>query len=109
MHWQEDVSSMFTARSALNQPAQLDEEPVRVGVLLLRAAELFRALGGLLVAQVHATQESLHASTSSQSSTMPLIVTALEHGTSDTRMLCSLSRVMSADDSRLFLRREFSG
>ena len=37
--------------------AQLDEEPVRVGVRLLRAVELFHALGGLLEAQAHATQE----------------------------------------------------
>ena len=30
------------------------KEPVRVGVQLLRALELFHALGGLLVAQAHA-------------------------------------------------------
>ena len=42
-----------------HQPAQLDEEPVRVGVLLLRAVDLFHALGGLLVAQAHAMQEPL--------------------------------------------------
>ena len=40
-----------------HQPAQLDEQPVRVGVLLLCAVELFQALGGLLVAQA---QELLH-------------------------------------------------
>ena len=34
----------------IHEPAQLDEQPVRVGVLLLRAEELFHALGGLLVA-----------------------------------------------------------
>ena len=39
------------------QPTQLDEQPVRVAVL--RAVELFHALGGLPVAQVRATQESL--------------------------------------------------
>ena len=54
---------MFTTRSALtgvliHQPAQLDEQPVSVGVLLLRAVDLFDALGGLLAAQAHATQES---------------------------------------------------
>ena len=37
--------------------AQLDEQSVRVGVLLLRAVELFHALGGLLVAQAHAVEE----------------------------------------------------
>ena len=42
-----------------HQPAQLEKQPVRVGVLLLRAVELFHALGGLLAAQVRATQESL--------------------------------------------------
>ena len=32
----------------VHQSAQLDEQPVRDGVLLLRAVELFHALGGLL-------------------------------------------------------------
>ena len=64
MHRQEpagrlvDVHDAVCADSVLvHQPAQLDEEPVRVGVLLLRTVELFHALGGLLVAQVHAVQE----------------------------------------------------
>ena len=43
-----------------HQPAQLDEQPVRVGVLLLWAVELFHALGELLVPQAHAMQEPLH-------------------------------------------------
>ena len=54
----QDVLSTFTTRSdaiGAHQPAQLDEEPVRVGVLLL-----FHAPGGLLEAQAHATQELLH-------------------------------------------------
>ena len=55
-----DVHDAVCADSVLvHQPAQLDEEPVRVGVLLLRAVELFQALGGLLVAQAHAMQEPL--------------------------------------------------
>ena len=64
MHWQEaagglvDVHDAVCADSVLvNQPAQLDEEPVCVCVLLLRAVELFHELGGLLEAQAHATQE----------------------------------------------------
>ena len=50
---------MFTTRAALNihHPAQLDEEPVRVGVLLLKAVELFHELGGLLASQAHPEQE----------------------------------------------------
>ena len=56
-----DVHDAVCAGSVLvHEPAQLDEQPVRVGVLLLRAVELFQALGGLLVAQAHATQELLH-------------------------------------------------
>ena len=43
-----------------HQPAQLDERPVRVGLLQSSAVELFDALGGLLEAQAHATQELLH-------------------------------------------------
>ena len=56
-----DVHDAVCAGSVLaHQPAQLDEQPMRVGVLLLRAVELFHALGGLLEAQAHATQELLH-------------------------------------------------
>ena len=52
-----DVHDSICADSALvYQPATLDEQPVRVGVLLLRAVELFQALGGLLAAQAHAMQ-----------------------------------------------------
>ena len=55
------VHDAVSADSVLvHQPAQLDEEPVRGGVLLLRAVELFQALGGLLAAQAHAMQELLH-------------------------------------------------
>ena len=64
MHWQEAaerlvvVHDSFCADSVLvHQPAQLDEEPVRVGALLLRAVDLFHALGGLLAAQAHAEEE----------------------------------------------------
>ena len=56
-----DVHDAVSAVSVLvHQPAQLDEEQVRVGVLLLRAVEIFQALGGLLAAQAHAMQELLH-------------------------------------------------
>ena len=41
----------------VHQQAQLDEEQVRVGVLLPRAMQLLRGLGGLLVAHMHAVQE----------------------------------------------------
>ena len=45
---------MFIADAkCAHEPAQLDGEPVRVGVLLLNAVELFRALGG-------PTKELLH-------------------------------------------------
>ena len=44
----------------VHEPAELDEEPVRVGVLLLKTVELFQALGGLLAAHAHAMQELLH-------------------------------------------------
>ena len=55
-----DVHDTVCADSVLvHQPAQLDEQPVRVGVLLLRTVELFHAHGGLLVAQVHAMKELL--------------------------------------------------
>ena len=58
-----DVHDAVCADSVLvHQPAQLDEEPVRFGVLLLRAVELFQALGGLLAAQEHAMQELLDPS-----------------------------------------------
>ena len=71
MHQQEAAGRLVDVHDAVcadsvcaHQPAQLDEQPVRVGVLLLRAVELFHALGGLLlVAQVHATQELLHPAT----------------------------------------------
>ena len=46
----------------IHQPAQLDEQPLHVGVLLLRDVELFPALGGRLVAHAHATQELLDPS-----------------------------------------------
>ena len=49
--------SVCTDSALVHQPAQPDEQPVRVGVLLLKAVELFHALGRLLAAQVHATQE----------------------------------------------------
>ena len=56
-----DVDDAVCADSVLlHEPAQLDEEPVRVGLLQSRAVELLQALGGLLVAQAHAMQEFPH-------------------------------------------------
>ena len=43
----------------VHEPAQIDEQLVRVGLLQSRAVELFQTLGGLLVAQAHAVDESL--------------------------------------------------
>ena len=64
MHKQEAAGGLFDVHDAVcaavidaHQQAQLDEEPVRVGVLLLRAVELFHALGGLLETQAYAAQE----------------------------------------------------
>ena len=63
---------MFTTRFCADsvrahQPAELDEEAVRVGVLLLRAVDLFHALGGLLAAQTHAVLTQSSPSVSSHS------------------------------------------
>ena len=53
----------------VHEPAELDEESVRVGVLVLRAVELFHALGGLLVTQA---QEFLHPARSCGGRRAPL-------------------------------------
>ena len=52
--------AVCAGRVLVHEPAELDEQPVSVGVLLLRAVELFHALGGLLEAQAHTTQELRH-------------------------------------------------
>ena len=103
--------SLFADTIGAHEPAQHNEEPVRVGVLLLRAVELSHALGGLLATQAHATQELLHPAMAGtgveslcvESCTKPLIATALTHRTSVTRKMCSLSRVMSAGESKALL------
>ena len=89
MHQQEaagglvDVHNAVCADSVLvHQPAQLDEQPVRVDVLLLRAAELFHALGGLLAAQAHAMQGSPHP-TMARTDVESLFVEPLVHQASD--------------------------
>ena len=58
MHRQEVAEGLVDVHDAVfadargaHEPAQLDEEPVRVGVLLLRAAELFHALDEFLATQ----------------------------------------------------------
>ena len=59
-----DVHDALCADCVLvHEPAQLDEEPLRVGLLQSRAVELLQALGGLLEAQAHATQELSDPST----------------------------------------------
>ena len=78
-----DVHDAVCADSVLvHEPAQLDEEPVRVGLLQSRAVELFQALGGLLEAQAHATQEPLHPSIAG-THVEPLCVEPFEHQASD--------------------------
>ena len=86
----------------VHQPEQLDKEPVRIDVLLLRGVELFHALGGLLIAQAHAVQKlsdpslgrASSSSASSHSCTMFLIVTALRHKRRRSLAgMCSLSCV----------------
>ena len=102
---------MFTTRSAptacvVHEPAQLDEQPVRVGLLQRRAVELLQALGGLLVAQAYAVEKPSHpplAGTHVESLCVEPFVTALRHSTSVMRRMCSLSRVMSAGESKVFL------
>ena len=66
MHREEAARGLVNVHDAVcadsvlvHEPAQLDEQPVRVGVLLLRAVELLQALGGLLVAQAHAVGRAI--------------------------------------------------
>ena len=91
-----------------HEPAQLDEEPIRVGVLLLRAVELLRALGGLLVAQGPAMQEPLGPTEArmgaSQSTTKRMIVTALRHWTSVSLAGCVRSAKSSCRAVLLLVR-----
>ena len=64
MHMQEAAGRLVDVHDAVCTDSvclpKLNEQPMRVGVLLLRAVELFHALGGLLVAQAHVMQEPLH-------------------------------------------------
>ena len=77
-----DVHDSICADSVLvHQPTQLDEEPVRVGLLQSRAVELLQALGGLLEAQAHATQKSLDPSSAGTHES--LCVEPFEHQASD--------------------------
>ena len=50
-----DVHDAFSV--LVHEPTQLDEQPVRVGLLQSSAVELLQALGGLLVAQAHAVEK----------------------------------------------------
>ena len=65
-------------RVLVHEPAQRDEQPERVGLLQSRAVELLQALGGLLEAQAHATQELLHTAVAG-TDVESLIVEPLEH------------------------------
>ena len=74
-----DVDDAVCADCVLvHEPAQLDEEPVNVGLLLLRAVELLQALGGLLEGQAHATQEPPYPMIAG-AHVEPLCVEPLEH------------------------------
>ena len=55
MHQQEAAGGLVDVNDAVcadcvlvHEPTQLNEQPVRVGVLLLTVVELFQALGGFL-------------------------------------------------------------
>ena len=90
----------------VHEPAQLDEQPVRVGLLQSRAVELLQTLGGILVAHAHAVEKPSDpplAGTHVESLCVEPFVTALRHSTSVTRRMCSLSRVLSAGESKVFL------
>ena len=74
-----DVHDTVCADSVLlHEPAELDEEPVNVGLLQSRAVELLQALGRLLVAQAHATQEFPNPHVAGTHAE-PLCVEPLEH------------------------------
>ena len=78
-----DVHDAVCAGCVLvREPAQLGEQPVRVGVLLHRAMELFHAPGGLLKAQAHATQESSDP-LSTWTDVVSLCVEPVEHQAAD--------------------------
>ena len=112
MHREEAARGLVNVDDAIcadtvlvHEPAELDAEPVRVGVLLLWVVELVQALGGLLEAQAHATHESLHPAVTGMH-VERLCVEPLEHQAVDrdraqaqdvvTPMMCSLNRVVSA-------------
>ena len=106
MHKQEVAGGLVDVHDAVcadargaHEPAQLDEEPVRVGVLLLRAAELFHALDGFLATQ--ALSDPISAGTGVES--VEQSVHALRHRTSETRMMCTLICVISAGESKSLL------
>ena len=49
----------FQRQGVFMSKHSFDEQPVRVGLLLLRAVELLQALGGLLEAQAHAVGRAI--------------------------------------------------
>ena len=78
-----DVHDAVCPDSVLvHEPAQFDEQPVRVGLLQSRAVELLQALGGLLEAQAHASQETRHPGVAG-THVEPLCVEPLEHQAPD--------------------------
>ena len=106
-----DVHDAVCADSVCaHEPAQFDEEPVRVGVLLLRAVELLHALGGFLAADAHATQELLDPSQAGTGVDSPCLE-PLEHQATDShraeaqdvaRMMSTPGRVKDPRQLRRF-------
>ena len=85
MHRQEPAGRLVDVHDAVfpecvlvHQPTKLDEHSVRVGLLQSRAVELFQALGWLLEAQAHATQEPSDP-LSTVTNVMSLCVEPAEH------------------------------
>ena len=107
-----DVHDAVSADSMLvHQPAQLDEEARACWPLAEQGcgalSRTWRASCSSSAYHAGAagpiSGRASSPSASSHSSTRPLIVTALRHSTSVFRMMCSLSRVMSAGDSKVLL------
>ena len=110
---------MFTTRSALEACLSMSQHSLKKSQCVLACCcsglwSSFKQLPGFLKLKrmprrsccTHLWQgHTSSPSASSHSCTKPWIVTALKHRTSVTRMMCSLSRVVSAGDSMLLLPR----
>ena len=110
---------MFTTRSALTACLSISQHSLMKSRCVLASCRAglwssFTHLAGFLklkrmpwrscLIQVPPERTSSPCA-SSHSSNRPLVVTALRHSTSVTRMMCSLNRVVSAGDSTLLLPR----